>query len=199
MIAHELFHTIQLATWQPANLSDYWLLEGSAEWMGYRVDGYNTRSAAAPPSARRTCRSTAATRSARTCATSDDYANNGYSRWPFFEYLTEKYGLAFVQDIFAQRRARGAHDRDSPQSRTRSSRRGTTLADTYNAWTQADLIGGYSVSALQDRQPPSTSPGRPGQGGDLGKTLVTVNHLSTRTSSSRAATVTPRTSVTQRR
>ena len=42
VIAHEFFHTIQLATWQPANLSDYWLLEGSAEWMGYRVDGYDT-------------------------------------------------------------------------------------------------------------------------------------------------------------
>ena len=66
-------------------------------------------------SARRTCRSTAATRSARTCATHDDYSDNGYSRWPFFEYLAEKYGLAFVQDVFA--RAPPALRSDSPHQR----------------------------------------------------------------------------------
>jgi len=41
----------------------------------------------------------------------DDYANNGYSRWSFFEYLTEKYGNAFVQDVLA-RGAAGAQERD---------------------------------------------------------------------------------------
>ena len=71
-IAHELFHVIQLGIWQPlpfpAHLPDYWLLEGSAEWMGFRVDRYDPSFGST--SARPTCRSTAATPSRATCATS---------------------------------------------------------------------------------------------------------------------------------
>ncbi len=181
VIAHEFFHTIQLTTWQPANLSDYWLLEGSAEWMGYRVDGYDTSFGGGaffgPADMSLDCRDPIGT---NMCDLTDDYANNGYSRWPFFEYLVEKYGLTFVQDVFA-RGAAGA-----PTAMTAVSdalvARGTTLADTYNAWTQADLIGGYSLSALQGQPPLIYLTWQTGaKGGDLGKVLVPVNHLSTRT------------------
>ena len=103
VIAHEFFHTIQLATWQPANLSDYWLLEGSAEWMGYRVDGYDTSFGGGaffgPKDMSLDCRDPIGT---NMCDLTDDYANNGYSRWPFFEYVVEKYGLGFVQEIFTR-------------------------------------------------------------------------------------------------
>ncbi len=181
VIAHEFFHTIQLGIWQPANLSDYWLLEGSAEWMGYRVDGYNTSFGSGaffgPADMSLDCRDAIGT---NMCDLTDDYANNGYSRWPFFEYVVEKYGLPFVQDVFA-RGAAGA-----PTAITAISdalvARGTTLADTYNAWTQADLIGGYSLSALQGQTPLIYVTWQTGaKGGDLGKVLVPVNHLSTRT------------------
>src|SRR3954471_9393489 len=39
-IAHELFHAIQFGVWLPQQVSDYWFLEASAEWMGYRASGY---------------------------------------------------------------------------------------------------------------------------------------------------------------
>src|SRR5437879_3486925 len=102
VVAHELFHTLQLATWLPAQLSDYWLLEGSAEWMGYRVDGYNLTfgggSAFGPSDMSLDCRDPLGT---NMCDLVDDYRNNGYSRWPFFEYVIEKYGNSFVQDVLA--------------------------------------------------------------------------------------------------
>jgi hypothetical protein len=181
VIAHEFFHAIQLTTWQPTQLSDYWLLEGSAEWMGFRVDQYDTSfgggSFFGPADMSLDCRDPLGT---NMCDLSSDYANNGYSRWPFFEYVVEKYGTAFVQDVFA-RGAAGA-----PSAITAISdalvAKGTTLSDTYNAWTQADLIGGYSVSELQAQPLLIAFNWQTGtHGGDLGKVLVPVNHLSTRT------------------
>jgi hypothetical protein len=181
VIAHEFFHTLQLATWQPAQLSDYWLLEGSAEWMGYRVDQYDTSFGGGaffgPADMSLDCRDPLGT---NMCDLSSDYANNGYSRWPFFEYVVEKYGTAFVQDVFA----RGAAGAPSAITATSDAlvAKGTTLSDTYNAWTQADLIGGYSVSALQGQPLLIAFNWQTGaHGGDLGKVLVPVNHLSTRT------------------
>ncbi len=135
-----------------------------------------------PSSGRPTWRSTAATRSARTSATSDDYANNGYSRWPFFEYLAEKYGNAFVQDIFAQG-ACGRSVAHSQRSRRLWPRKGTTLADTYNAWTAGESHRRLQhLRAHRASRRPSTANLQTGaQGGNLGTFLVDVNHLSTRT------------------
>lgn len=180
-IAHEFFHTIQLGIWQPQLASDYWLLEGSAEWMGYRVDGYNTSIGLelGPNDLALDCRDSLGT---NMCDLSDDYKNNGYARWPFFEYVAEKYGSSFVSDVFSQGAA-GAGGIGAATAALSSAlvAKGTTLADTYNAWTQADLIGGYSVKALQGVAPTVVSTVRTGiDGGSLGTVKIPVNHLSTR-------------------
>ena len=47
-VAHELFHLVQFGVWLSSQVSDYWLYEGSADWMGYRVDGYVGRPRARP-------------------------------------------------------------------------------------------------------------------------------------------------------
>jgi hypothetical protein len=180
VIAHELFHAIQLKTWLPANTSDYWFLEGTAEWMGYRADGYNTLFGGGPFYGPQDMALDCSDPATNKCDF-NDYANNGYSRWSFFEYLTEKYGNAFVQDVLA-RGAAGAPGLSAFDAISAALvAKGSTVADTYNAWTQADLTGAYSISALQNRQPPFVVNWQTGLGGDLGKVLVPVNHLSTRT------------------
>ena len=152
--------------------------------MGYRVDAYNTLfgggASYGPQDMALDCRDPIGTN----MCDFDDYSGNGYSRWPFFEYLTEKYGVAFVQDVFARGAAGAALAPNFTALNAVSDAlvaQGTTVADTYNAWTQADLIGAYSISALQNRQPPFYVNWQTGLGGDLGKVLVSVNHLSTRT------------------
>jgi hypothetical protein len=177
VIAHEFFHTIQVSTWLPST-ADYWFLEGTAEWMGYRADAYNTLFGNGAFYGPQDMALDCADPNTNKCDF-DAYANNGYSRWSFFEYLTEKYGNAFVQDVLV-RGAAGAPNAITAVSDALVAR-GSTLADTYNAWTQADLIGAYSISALQNRQPPFYVNWQTGLGGDLGKVLVPVNHLSTRT------------------
>ena len=85
------------------------------------------------------------------CDLSDGYRNNGYSRWPFFEYMAEKYGTPFVNDIFAQGAA-GAPNATTALANALVAR-GTTLADAYDEWTAVDLASLYTVPALQGRTP----------------------------------------------
>src|SRR5439155_19048591 len=100
-IAHEFFHVLQMSVWLPPQVSDYWLLEGSAEWMGYRTNAYRGDHpfGFGPTDMALDCRDPLGL---MMCDLTDSYKNNGYSRWPFFEYLTENYGSSFVNDIFAQ-------------------------------------------------------------------------------------------------
>jgi hypothetical protein len=175
-IAHELFHVIQLSTWNLQQQSDAWLFEGSAEWMGYRVDGYNTGSGLelGPTDMALDCGDPLGTWQCNF----DTYANNGYSRWSFFEYMWERYGASFLNDVLA-RGAAGASSINAISGALAA--RGTTLAATYNAWTQTDLVGGYSVPALQGLAPAVVAQVSTGtKPGTVATTKVPINHLSTR-------------------
>ena len=186
-IAHELFHVVQLGIWLPRNLwaptneSDAWLLEASAEWMGFRVDGYAVPGSLGPPDLSLDCRDPFGGTSDK-CHLTNQYIGGGYSRWPFFEYLSEKYGAAFVKDIFAQGLA------GDPASTATSSlaaalvAKGTTLADTYNAWARAELTSSYSVPSLQvvKPQPYGAQIFTGVTTGAVTAQKVAVNHLSTR-------------------
>ncbi len=177
-IAHELFHLVQFGIWRPSQVSDYWLLEGSAEWMGYRVDGYGASHpfSFGPSDLSLDCRDPAGT---NMCDLSDSYVNGGYSRWPFFEYLIEKYGSSFVTDVFAQGAA-GAGSALAALSNALAAK-GTTLADTYNAWTTIETAGAYSVNALQTLKPvPYATVPTGTASGPLSVPPIDVNHLSTR-------------------
>src|SRR6266576_132905 len=178
-IAHEFFHVLQMSVWLPPQVSDYWLLEGSAEWMGYRTNAYRSDHpfGFGPTDMALDCRDPLGL---MMCDLTDNYKNNGYSRWPFFEYLTEKYGTSFVNDIFAQGAA-GAPNAVSALANALVAK-GTTLADAYNAWTAVDLASLYTVPALQGRMPARYG-GAIATGAktaSLTTTKVPVNHLSTR-------------------
>jgi hypothetical protein len=178
-IAHELFHVLQLSVWLPSQVSDFWLLEGSAEWMGYRANAYRSDHPLdfGPADMSLDCRDPAGL---VMCDLSDSYRNNGYSRWPFFQYVTEKYGTSFVNDIFAQGAA-GAPNATSALANALAAK-GTTLADAYDAWTAVDLASLYTVPSLQGRTPAryggAISTGA--KTASLSTVKVPVNHLSTR-------------------
>jgi hypothetical protein len=183
-IAHELFHTIQLGIWQPlpfpAHLPDYWLLEGSAEWMGFRVDHYDPSFGIdlGPPDMALDCRDPLA---GNMCDLTDSYRNNGYSRWPFFEYLVEKYGTTFIRDIFTQAAAGAPAATSMSAIAAALAAKGTTLEDTYNAWITTDMTAAYSVGALQSLKPVPYATVQTGTvSGPLNVPTVDVNHLSTR-------------------
>jgi len=180
VIAMELFHLIQFGIYDFAAIapSDSWLMSATAEWMGYAVDGYNVTTF--PLDIKPSDTSLDCFDASGTGCSTVAYEGAGYSRWPFFEYLSEKYGVAFIKDIFTQ--AAGA-----PTSATNAlanvlAAKGTTLADAYNAWATLRLTSGYTTASLQKIAPDTygattvtgTKPGT------LLTETVAVNHLATR-------------------
>ncbi len=178
VIAHELFHLVQFSLWLPTQLTDYWLLEASAEWMGFRVDGYPAPSGLGPSDMALDCRDPGGKNQ---CDLSQ-YLNNGYSRWPFFEYLSEKYGASFLTGVLAQGLAGAPGTTAIASVAAALAAGGTTLADAYNAWTRTELTSSYSVPALQAVKPhPYGAPIFTGtSSGPVTAQKVAVNHLSTR-------------------
>ncbi|HEY5057668.1 MAG TPA: hypothetical protein VII51_01510 [Gaiellaceae bacterium] len=175
-IAHELFHIFQFGLWNSPNLSDYWLYEGSAEWMGYRVDGYGGEFELGPDDMSLDCRDPNGLGS---CNLSGVYENNGYSRWPFFEYLGERFGYSFMQSIFAQGGS-GAATATAALANAIAAK-GTTLADVYNAWSTVEMTGGYTVAQLKTETPTPYAAIPTGMtSGTLPSESVAVNHLATR-------------------
>ncbi len=188
VIAHELFNLVQLSMWRPTTLSDYWLLVASAEWMGFRVDRYAALAGLGPSDMSLDCRDPLGINGAidtnpdsNKCDLTADYLGNGDSRWPFFEYLSEKYGASFVKDIFAQGLA-GAPSALAAVKATLAAK-GTTLDAAYNAWQLAELTSSYSAPSLQTVRP------RPygatiftgvADSDNVTSQKVSVNHLSTR-------------------
>jgi hypothetical protein len=177
-IAHELFHLIQFGIWIPTPVSDYWLLEASAEWMGFRADGYGIGNGLAlgPSDMALDCRDPIFTNK---CDLSGAYKNDGYSRWAFFEYVTERFGASFVKDVFAQGAA-GAGTATQALAGALAAR-GTTLADVYDDWTSVDMRSAYSAGLLQGLPPTPYTTVQTGQkAGTVASLAVPVNHLSTR-------------------
>ena len=174
-VAHELFHVFQVGIWYSSQVSDHWLYEGSAEWMGYRVDGYAGNFDLGPDDMSLDCRDPIG---AEECDT-DPYLGNGYSRWPFFEYLAEKYGTSFMKDIFALGQS-GAPTATAALANALAAK-GTTLADTFDAWTTVEMTGGYTVTPLQGYKPtPYTTIQTGPKTATLPVQRVSLNHLASR-------------------
>ena len=176
VIAHELFHLVQFAVWIPA---DAWLLEGTAEWAGFAADGYKPLSGTLADTL-------AAPDMSLDCVTDacgdDGYETGGYSRWSFFEYMSERFGATFVKDVFA----RGATLADPAQTgvsllASTLESKGKTLGDVFTDYTSAHVAGGYEVTGLKG-VPPATYATIPTGTvtGALPIQRVSVNHLAAR-------------------
>lgn len=176
VIAHELMHLIQYGQWITA---DSWLLEGSAEWAGFTVSGYSPFSGTIPdsvgaPDMSLDCDSDA-------CG-NDLYETGGYSRWPFFEYLSDRFGVVVVKDVFA----RGAFLADPLQTGatlldSMLATKGTTLSTVFGDYALASLTGGVDAPGLTGLAPATHATVSTGTAtAALPVQKVAVNHLAAR-------------------
>jgi hypothetical protein len=192
VVAHELFHLVGFGIWLTPKISDRWLDEAAAEWMGFRVDGYSsTRLDVGSWDIALDCRDPTGTFQ---CDLNDALKNNGYARWPFFEFLTERYGNDFVKTIYAQGAVGGVSAITAVGNAIAA--KNSTLGDVFNDWAVANMTGGYTVPLLQGLVPPTytsiaagtlaslnakTPKGAaPVTSGPVPTASVAVNHLSTR-------------------
>ncbi len=175
VIAHELFHLIQFRTWVATAASDLWAFEGSAEWAGFKVDGYASVGTLGPPDISLDCRAAV---SGQQACNSDAYIDGGYSRWPFFEYLAERYGTTFMNDVLA-RGALGATATNALAAAI--SAKGGSLGDTFSDWVGRQLAGGYGITTLDGATPTTFTHITTGATtGDLAAQKISVDHLAAR-------------------
>jgi hypothetical protein len=173
VIAHELFHLIQFARFIP---DDGWLMESTAEWMGFRFEGFplGIDSSLAAPDLSLDC-------IGDKCG-NDVYETNGYSRWSFFEYLNERYGSTIVADVFNRGAALGDPTIPGIQLVADAiAAKGSSLSSVFTEWTVANLTGGYTAVGLKGLHPVATPEIFTGAvAGSLPAQQVVVNHLAAR-------------------
>jgi hypothetical protein len=173
VIAHELFHLIQFGIFIP---DDGWLMESTAEWMGFRFDGFpmGIEGSLGAPDMSLDC-------IGDMCG-SDDYEIGGYSRWSFFEYLSERYGGTIVKDVFND----GATLADPAIPGIQLvadaiAAKGSSLQNVFVDWTVANLNGNYTATGLKGILPVPQSTTLTGTlTGSLPAQRVAVNHLAAR-------------------
>lgn len=180
---HELFHLVQYGIWAWMDPS---LLEASAEWAGFRFVGFPLAvdlggTSPVPlletvglPDMSLTCNGAA-------CG-STDYEAMGYSRWHFFEYLTERFGDSTVNDLF--QRGKTVNDPGvlgGDLLIQMLAAKGATLADVFHDWTVANMTGSYTATGLKGIEPPAYSTTLTGNAsGTFATQKIPVNHLAAR-------------------
>ncbi len=172
-IAHELFHLVQFGLWLP---TDGWLLESTAEWAGFRYEGFpeSVNATLAAPDMSLDC-------IGDRCG-DDDYERGGYSRWSFFEYLDERFGSTIVKDVLDRGAALG--DPTVPAITLLAdvlAAKGTSLESVFVDWTIANLDGDYTAPGLKGVLPRAYSQMATGAAtAALPIQHVAVNHLAAR-------------------
>jgi hypothetical protein len=180
VIAHAVMNAIQMGIWIPPNETDFWLLEESAEWMSAKVNVFDAwfLTTPGPPDMSLDCRDDVGTNK---CDLTSGYANDGFSRWPFWQSVSGKYGTSFVKEVFLDGAAHPNEDALTALTHALTAH-GTNLADTFTAWSVQQISGGYGVNALDQLKPPIF--GAAVKTGITTATLPTiyvpVNHLATR-------------------
>jgi hypothetical protein len=180
---HELFHLVQYGIWSHM---DPYVLEASAEWAGFRFIGFPLAVDFGGTSPVPLLETVGLPDMSLTCngdsCGSTDYEAMGYSRWHFFEYLTERFGNSTVNDLF--QRGKTVNDpgvlAGDLLAQTLAAK-GATLGDVFHDWTVANMTGTYTAIGLKGIKPPAYSTTQTGNSsGTLATQKIPVNHLAAR-------------------
>ena len=155
-IAHELFHLIQYRYWLGSTLHDSFLFEGTAEWAGYKATAYaGLAGSTNPPDLSADCFDDLG--SGMPCSP-DGYVDGGYSRWNFYEYLAQKFGLLFAKEALedaqaAELAAPPSADPALDGLKQAIAAHGTTIGDAYTDFAVRAMTGGWGITALDAEAP----------------------------------------------
>ena len=177
-----VFSEIEYKQFVPAT-TDLWLTGAAAQWASALALGYPAVSAAdlGPPEMSLDCWDPNYTVDLRKCSAEQaaSYENIGLSRWPFFEYLAERFGNMFIDEVLADSASAGSSYQGIANA---LAAHGTTFSAAFNDWTKTDLSGAYTAAPLQNHVPPTYVTVSTGTvaGTVANKLRVTVDHLATR-------------------
>jgi hypothetical protein len=171
-VATSAYYLSSLAVW---GVFQDWFTFGSAEWGGLRASGFPPFSSLLDaPDVALDCYG-------QPCAeTLFDY--NGQARWPFFEYLADRFGPDVVRDVWQQVAARGASVPDGLGALADVLvAKGTTLTAVFNDFAGLTAAGAIDAASIAGEAPRTVATLEPGtRPGDTKTTRVAVNHLAAR-------------------
>lgn len=173
----DVFGTIETAY---GSIED-WLSNAVGAWATWKALGYPASSTGdvGPYDMSLDCERDTAILTDQTCSTvaSED---DGESRWPFVEYLAEKYGNGFVATLLQDVNAAGG-DADTGLQNALAAE-GSSLGTEYGDFAAKLLTGGWTALVLDTSAPPlSGTPIETGAAtGTIPAQTVGVDHLATR-------------------
>jgi hypothetical protein len=137
--AHELFHLLQYAVY---SRGPKFIKEGTAEWAAANVSGTTSWLVTYwnNPSQPLECAPGSA------CGSQ----NLSYSRWVFFDYLSERYGVGIVQEILRQEATLQADSADKGLDAIDAAlaQHGSSLTQAFGDFAGANAGGTYGFSGL---------------------------------------------------
>jgi hypothetical protein len=163
-----------------AGVTDGWLPAGAAQWAAAKILGYPADSISdiGPSDMTLDCWSDTSTITDAANCSKTGYEDLGLSRWPFYEYLAERFGTLFIDEVLTDAWSAGSAMTGLSNALVAH---GTTLGDVYNAWTTVELTHSYGISALQGLSPtPYDTISTGTKAGTVASVQVPVDHLATR-------------------
>ena len=176
-VGFAVFAQIELGLTGSVPFSDDWLIQSAASWASWKALGYPAASVSdlGPFEMSLDCWDANGTQA----CSKTGYENLAESRWPFYEYLSERFGQTFMLEVFADANAAAS---GMTGLQTALAAHGTTVAAEYAAYTTKLMAGGWTASALNVVSPPTSgSVIHAGAAtGDTAPQTFGVDHLATR-------------------
>jgi len=168
----------------PSNTSG-WLLQSAASWASWKALAYPAGSAdnLGPFEMSLDCWDPMNPQT-QACS-KDGYTNLGGSRWPFYEYLAERFGQTFMLEVFADAEAAALAASPTPAMdglQTALTAHGSSVSAEYASYTTKLMAGGWTAPSLNLAIPPiSGSAVHAGAAtGDTAPQTFGIDHLATR-------------------
>lgn len=175
-VGADVFAEVEYFLYTPGFTNDFWLTQGASSWAAWKAFDYPAMSATdiGPPEMSLDCYDELGFSK----CSKNGFENLGQSRWPFYEYLAEKFGVTFISEVLAD--AETAND-PLVGLQTALVAHGTTLTAEYNAYATKLMAGGWNapslnVAALKVSGAPILTGAATG---DISPKLFNVNHLAT--------------------
>jgi hypothetical protein len=173
-----VFAEIDLNLFDPNFWDDVWLPQSIESWASWKALGYPAESTddLGPFDMSLDCYPTGGVGDKCSLV---GFENLGHSRWPFYEYLSERFGNSFITELL---QSAATADDSVIGLQNALAAHGTTLTATYNAFATKVMAGGWTAPSLNVAALPiSGEPIMTGiSTGDLPAQSFNVNHLATR-------------------
>jgi hypothetical protein len=170
------FEASEMRTWDPSHWSDFWLFEGAGAWAWSKSLGYPQSAVndLGPSEVSLDCSDPG-----EIGCSKNEFENLGLTRWPFYEYLAQRFGTNFITTVLHYGASAGVALQGLKDGLSTYKQ---TLPDVFNDFVVREMTGGWGITSLDSVVPTVSGPPlfTGAATADLGSRVVSVDHLAAR-------------------